>query len=117
MEIRKINSTSFGNKTKTTELFEIMLRKTFKNEMATDSIRIVAKDLYPNEKIAGRYKTYAYYGNKIVNAVKEQRQDIVNDVKAINEYLNNNKRISKEQLAEYMQQYIKKYGENIDINV
>ena len=94
-----------------------MLRKTFKNEMATDSIRIVAKDLYPNEKIAGRYKTYAYYGNKIVNAVKEQRQDIVNDVKAINEYLNNNKRISKEQLAEYMQQYIKKYGENIDINV
>lgn len=117
MEIRKINSTSFGNTTKTTELFEIMLRKTFKNEMATDSIRIVAKDLYPNEKIAGRYKTYAYYGNKIVNAVKEQRQDIVNDVKAINEYLNNNKRISKEQLAEYMQQYIKKYGENIDINV
>ncbi len=117
MEIRKINSSSFGNKTKTPELFEIMLRKSFKNEMATDSIKIVARDLYPNEKIAGRYKTYAYYGNRIVNTVTEQRPDIANDVKAINEYLKKNNQISKEQFAEYMQQYINKYGENIDINV
>lgn len=51
MQITKINNTSFGNKTKTAEIFEIMLRKSFKSEMATDSIRVVAKDLYPNEKL------------------------------------------------------------------
>lgn len=117
MEIRTINNTTFGNKTKTTELFEIMLRKNFKNDMATDSIRVVAKDLYPNEKIVGRYKTYAYYGNKIVDSVTKQRPDIVNDVKIIKEYLYKNKKISKQQFAEYMQQYINKYGENIDITV
>lgn len=117
MQITKINNTSFGNKTKTAEIFEIMLRKSFKSEMATDSIRVVAKDLYPNEKIVGRYKTYAYYGNKIVDTVTKERPDIINDVQVITDFLKKNKKISKQQFAEYMQQYINKYGENIDINV
>lgn len=115
MEIRKIDNTNFGNLTKTPELIEALLQKNFKSE-GIDSVKKIMKDLYPNQQPIGA-KSYRYYSNAAKKLVKEQHPELYTDIEKISEYIKQNPNITKPKLAEFVEPYIKKYGENIDIKI
>lgn len=116
MEIRKFDNTSFGSMTKSRELFETLLMKNFKSECAIDGIKTVTKDLYPDMRFVG-HRGYKYYALQIQEAVKKNHPELANDTLIIKKHIEQNPQITKPELAEFVEPFIKKYGENIDINI
>lgn len=115
MKIKKIDNTTFGNVTKTRELVETVLMKNFKSE-GINSVKTVMKDLYPGKKAIGG-NGYQYYAGKIKNAVFTQYPELAKDIEKISSHIQNNPSITKPQLAEYVEPFIQKHGENIDIKI
>lgn len=116
MEIRKFDSTSFGNITKSRELFETLLMKNFKSEGAIDGIKTVTKDLYPEMKFVGN-RGYRYYAQQIQQAVTKNYPGLAEDAAIIKTHIKHNPNISKTELADFVEPFIQKYGENIDITL
>ena len=114
MKVNNINKTSFGNLTKTRELMETVLQKNFQSE-GIDSVVNVVKSVYPNQKPIGRYRGYKYYGGLIKELVNSQYPQLSKDISTISEHIKENPKISKKELSDFVEPYIQKYGETIDI--
>lgn len=115
MEIRKIDNPSFGAYTKTPELIESVLMKNFKSE-GINSIKTVMQDIFPQQKAIG-VRGYKYFSTQVKKLVAEQYPELYKDIETISKHIKENPKISKPDLAKYIEPIIKKHGENIDIKV
>jgi hypothetical protein len=115
MEIRKLDNTSFGTLTNTNNLFETILMRSIRND-GIEGARDVVYTLYPNMKFVGN-RGYRYYAEQIGQKVKTNYPELAKDIAEINSHIKSNPKISKKELSQYAEPYIKKYGEKIDIEI
>ena len=116
MKISRTDNIYFGNKTSTVKLFESLIGKNFESENI-QAYKTIYLDLDENKRFVGNIGYRGYVQTRILDKILEKYPNLRKDREIIQEYLKLHPNITKEELAEYMQTYINKYGKIIDINI